>query len=58
MLTATAGWAVAWGQQALDPEALPPVAGQSAGQVLGKRAGAVRTAAYRGLRKLSDLLAE
>jgi RNA polymerase sigma-70 factor, ECF subfamily len=31
---------------------------ESAARVLGKRAGAVRTAAYRGLRKLSDLLAE
>jgi RNA polymerase sigma-70 factor (ECF subfamily) len=31
---------------------------ESAAKVLGKRAGAVRTAAYRGLRKLSDLLAE
>jgi RNA polymerase sigma-70 factor, ECF subfamily len=29
---------------------------QAAGQVLGKRAGAVRTAAYRGLRRLSELL--
>ncbi|GII28421.1 hypothetical protein Pmi06nite_18630 [Planotetraspora mira] len=29
---------------------------QTAGQVLGKRAGAVRTAAYRGLRKLAKLL--
>jgi RNA polymerase sigma-70 factor (ECF subfamily) len=27
-----------------------------AGQVLGKRAGAVRTSAYRGLRRLADLL--
>jgi RNA polymerase sigma-70 factor (ECF subfamily) len=30
----------------------------TAAHVLGKRAGAVRTAAYRGLRKLADLLAE
>jgi RNA polymerase sigma-70 factor (ECF subfamily) len=29
---------------------------QSAGSVLGKRAGAVRTAAYRGLRRLSERL--
>ncbi|HWG60836.1 MAG TPA: RNA polymerase sigma factor [Streptosporangiaceae bacterium] len=29
---------------------------QSAGQVLGKRPGAVRTAAYRGLRKLASYL--
>jgi RNA polymerase sigma-70 factor (ECF subfamily) len=29
---------------------------KSAGQVLGKRPGAVRTAAYRGLRRLADLL--
>jgi RNA polymerase sigma-70 factor (ECF subfamily) len=29
---------------------------QAAGQVLGKRAGAVRTSAYRGLRRLADLL--
>jgi RNA polymerase sigma-70 factor (ECF subfamily) len=29
---------------------------QAAGQVLGKRAGAVRTAAYRGLRRLAELL--
>jgi len=29
----------------------------SAGKVLGKRSGAVRTAAYRGLRKLADRLA-
>ncbi|SNS74534.1 RNA polymerase sigma-70 factor, ECF subfamily [Asanoa hainanensis] len=28
----------------------------SAGRVLGKRAGAVRTAAYRGLRRLAELL--
>jgi RNA polymerase sigma-70 factor (ECF subfamily) len=28
----------------------------SAGKVLGKRAGAVRTAAYRGLRKLAERL--
>jgi RNA polymerase sigma-70 factor (ECF subfamily) len=31
---------------------------KSAAEVLGKRAGAVRTAAYRGLRKLANLLAE
>lgn len=31
---------------------------KSAGKVLGKRSGAVRTAAYRGLRRLADLLAE
>jgi RNA polymerase sigma-70 factor, ECF subfamily len=31
---------------------------ESAGQVLGKRAGAVRTAAYRGLRKLAGFLGE
>lgn len=31
---------------------------KTAAGVLGKRAGAVRTAAYRGLRKLADLLAE
>lgn len=31
---------------------------KSAGQVLGKRAGAVRTAAYRGLRKLAEHLQE
>jgi RNA polymerase sigma-70 factor, ECF subfamily len=30
----------------------------AAAEVLGKRAGAVRTAAYRGLRKLANLLAE
>lgn len=30
----------------------------AAGKVLGKRAGAVRTAAHRGLRRLADLLAE
>lgn len=30
---------------------------EAAGRVLGKRAGAVRTAAYRGLRRLSELLA-
>jgi RNA polymerase sigma-70 factor, ECF subfamily len=30
----------------------------SAARVLGKRAGAVRTAAHRGLRKLADFLAE
>lgn len=30
---------------------------KSAGKVLGKRAGAVRTAAYRGLRRLADRLA-
>ena len=29
---------------------------ESAAQVLGKRAGAVRTAAYRGLRRLNDAL--
>lgn len=29
----------------------------AAGRVLGKRAGAVRTAAYRGLRRLSELVA-
>jgi RNA polymerase sigma-70 factor (ECF subfamily) len=29
---------------------------EAAGQVLGKRAGAVRTAAHRGLRRLADLL--
>jgi RNA polymerase sigma-70 factor, ECF subfamily len=29
---------------------------ESAGQVLGKRAGAVRTAAYRGIRKLGEYL--
>jgi RNA polymerase sigma-70 factor (ECF subfamily) len=29
---------------------------KSAGQVLGKRSGAVRTAAYRGLRRLAELL--
>lgn len=29
---------------------------KAAGQVLGKRAGAVRTAAYRGLRKLAKML--
>ncbi|MDG4825718.1 RNA polymerase sigma factor [Asanoa sp. WMMD1127] len=29
---------------------------ESAGRVLGKRAGAVRTAAYRGLRKLAETL--
>lgn len=31
---------------------------KAAGQVLGKRAGAVRTAAYRGLKRLAALLAE
>jgi RNA polymerase sigma-70 factor, ECF subfamily len=31
---------------------------ESAGKVLGKRAGAVRTAAYRGLRKLAGFLGE
>jgi RNA polymerase sigma-70 factor (ECF subfamily) len=31
---------------------------KSAGRVLGKRAGAVRTAAYRGLQRLADGLAE
>lgn len=31
---------------------------KSAGKVLGKRSGAVRTAAYRGLRRLADRLAE
>jgi RNA polymerase sigma-70 factor (ECF subfamily) len=31
---------------------------QSAARVLGKRAGAVRTAAYRGLRRLAELLDE
>jgi RNA polymerase sigma-70 factor (ECF subfamily) len=31
---------------------------KTAGKVLGKRAGAVRTAAYRGLRRLAKLLAE
>ncbi|WP_245666228.1 RNA polymerase sigma factor [Actinomadura latina] len=31
---------------------------KSAGKVLGKRAGAVRTAAYRGLRRLADRLAD
>jgi RNA polymerase sigma-70 factor, ECF subfamily len=31
---------------------------KSAGKVLGKRSGAVRTAAYRGLRRLADMLAE
>jgi|SRR5579875_41249 len=31
---------------------------ESAARVLGKRAGAVRTATYRGLRKLANLLAE
>ena len=31
---------------------------ESAGNVLGKRAGAVRTAAYRGLRRLAGFLAE
>jgi RNA polymerase sigma-70 factor, ECF subfamily len=30
----------------------------AAGRVLGKRAGAVRTAAYRGLRRLAELLAQ
>jgi RNA polymerase sigma-70 factor (ECF subfamily) len=29
---------------------------ESAGQVLGKKAGAVRTAAYRGLRRLGTRL--
>ncbi len=29
---------------------------QTAGRVLGKRAGAVRTAAYRGLRRLAEQL--
>ena len=29
---------------------------ESAGQVLGKKAGAVRTAAYRGLRRLATRL--
>ena len=31
---------------------------ETAGKVLGKRAGAVRTAAYRGLRKLADRLGQ
>lgn len=31
---------------------------KAAGKVLGKRAGAVRTSAYRGLRKLAELLEE
>lgn len=31
---------------------------KSAGKVLGKRAGAVRTAAYRGLRRLGEMLAD
>ncbi|WP_416210417.1 RNA polymerase sigma factor [Frankia sp. Cr1] len=31
---------------------------KSAGQVLGKRAGAVRTAAYRGLRRLAEQLGQ
>jgi RNA polymerase sigma-70 factor, ECF subfamily len=31
---------------------------KSAGKVLGKRSGAVRTAAYRGLRRLADMVAE
>jgi RNA polymerase sigma-70 factor (ECF subfamily) len=31
---------------------------KSAGKVLGKRSGAVRTAAYRGLRRLAELLAD
>ncbi len=31
---------------------------KSAAQVLGKRSGAVRTAAHRGLRKLAELLEE
>jgi RNA polymerase sigma-70 factor, ECF subfamily len=31
---------------------------RAAGQVLGKRAGAVRTAAHRGLRRLAELLAD
>jgi RNA polymerase sigma-70 factor (ECF subfamily) len=31
---------------------------KTAGQVLGKRAGAVRTAAHRGLRRLAEQLAE
>ncbi|NVI89610.1 RNA polymerase sigma factor [Actinomadura sp. BRA 177] len=31
---------------------------KSAGKVLGKRAGAVRTAAYRGLRRLADRLSD
>jgi RNA polymerase sigma-70 factor (ECF subfamily) len=30
----------------------------AAGQVLGKRSGAVRTAAHRGLRRLAQLLAD